>query len=304
MTPQPQLQPQPHPPFSGSADVEAEGGRINDSMPRTTVDISKIQGQLIETQVELDKIRETSHSNDKRYRELEVIWEKRQFDYEELSMRYRVTMGELEAERMAKEQAVKTKDSTLLRIDKLRAEVLDLRTQLTDAQNVNLASVDEKVVEVTRWRKEATDEKAAKERAIKQKESSESTLEYIKDQMRDAQTQASDWKDQYEKAAAELADLQKKTSGDIGAHKKIHYDRTNNIYKKQLEHERMKNANLERQNGRQEEEIQRLRGMQKGYGTRGSSVPRSPRVGAGGTGSRAASPLPNNRDRVSNLRNG
>jgi chromosome segregation ATPase len=302
MTPQPQ--PQSQPTFSSSADVEAEVTRISDSMPGTAANISKFQEQLIEKQAELDKLRKTSHANDKRYRELEAIWEKRQFEYEELSTRYRVTMGELENEKLAREQAVKTKDFTLLRIDKLRAEVVDLRTQLTEAQNVNLASEDEKVAEVTRWKKEAADEKVAKERAIKQKESSESTLEYIKDQMRDAQTQASDWKEQYERAAAELADLQKKTSGDIGAHKKMHYDRTNDILKKQLAHERIRNANLERLNGRHEDEIQRLRGMQKGYGTRGSSVPRSPRVGAGGPGSRAASPLLGNRDRVSNLRNG
>ena len=296
ITPQPQ---QARTTPSASFNADAEVTHISDSMPGTAVSVSKLQEQLAHQQHELDRVLTLSSLNEKRHRELEEVWDRRQTDYEDLSKKHRVLLGELEANKTKMEKVIKSKELTNQQIEKLRNEVAELRANLQEQRGINLASTDEKVAELTRWRQEAAEEKKLKEAAQRSKETTDGMLEYQKDQLRNAQEGAASWKDAYESIAAELTALKARDPVAVAEIKKQHQDNVLEAARKQLSAAKVERETLVKMLMQKDEEIHKLKNGRGGYGTRGTSVPRSPRIGAG---SRAASPLA--KDRVSNLRNG
>lgn len=298
------LTPQQEVTSSGNANADAEVTHISDSLPGTAAEISNLQDQLATTQAALSKAEKALvilRASDAHHREIQASWDRRQYDFEDLSKQHRLLMNDLEAEKKRVEQATKSKESSMQRVEQLRSEVLELRAKLGEQEKINLASDDEKIREITRWQKEASDERAAKERAIKSREATDSMLSFLQEQRRNAEEQAVRWKEDHATLLTEVEALHRKSGeNDPRLLRKEHEERAIEVLRRQLELEKAKTAQLNKILERKDEEITRFREKGKGYGTRGSSVPRSPRVG--GPGSRATSPLP--RDRVSNLRNG
>lgn len=265
---------------------------------------AQLQKQLDKTLAELRHSREQRDKDVaelRHFREQEATWDRRQTEYEELAKQHRLIRGLLEDANEKSEQEAKNKDFMLQRIDKLRTENSSLKTRLEELQQQNLASSDELVVENTKLRTQLRDAELAKESAEKREKSTNTTMDYMRDQLQTAQARAIEHKTRLDESLATIARLETQASGEVAKLKQIH---VNKAYETAMKHLSQKTLELEAErklNQRKDDEIQRLKSEKKAYGTRQSSVPRSPRVGPG---SRAASPLPGPRDRVNHLRNG
>lgn len=285
--------------------AEAETTHISDSMPGTAAEGPSLQEQLAEMQKKVELAQDNERralaiakASAKRTQELDATLNDRQTNYEDLSKQFRLTTSALENEKLQKERALTRSVNSDERNKKLNAEIADLKTKLSALQASNMSSPDEKAAEIARLQKENEDMAKKLNSALKDKSSADSMLEYIKDELRTAQSQAAEWKSRCEAANSELEHLQPIAAGEVTKTKEIHYQRSTELLRQQYEHTKMVNLKMEKVLQQKEEEIQRLKGGARDrYGTRQSSVPRSPRVG-----SRAGSPAP--RDRVSNLRNG
>jgi antirestriction protein len=243
-------------------------------------------------------------ARDKHQRELEAAWDHQQTNHENLSKEHRVLKSELESKQKSLDAANRVKENMEQRNIKLLAELSELRAQLSEQKRVNLLSDDEKIVELTQLRQQLQEERAAKENALKAQKSTESSMEYMKDNLRQAQDSASNWKMQHDIGQEEITRLQKIASGELTTTKKVHYNSGYEALMQQYKQERVQKEHYRRLAEKRDEEMVKLKEKEKkAYGTRQSSVPRSPRVGPAGASSRAGSPLPA-RDRVSNLRNG
>ncbi|KAF2789786.1 hypothetical protein K505DRAFT_365297 [Melanomma pulvis-pyrius CBS 109.77] len=289
MTPQPQ-------PASGT---DNEITHISDSMPGTAVHASKLQEQLNEKQRALEKAKAELKAHNKRFREHQVTWDKRQTEFEDLHKNHRVLLGEIETCKKSLETSVKQKENAKERFNKKAAEFEELRTLYNQLQTTNLASDDNNVVEIARLRKELAESKEAEARAVSKAASIENTLEYTKEQYRNAQDSATEFKEANDTLTAELAIANKKASGEVAKLKKLHLDRSFDEVVKQRDSLRTEKSTLEKVLQLKEEEIARLKSAKDvRMNTRGQSAgPKTPRPG-----SRAASPT-SFRNRVSNLRN-
>jgi chromosome segregation ATPase len=304
----PRLTPQP----TSSANPEAEITHVSDSMPGTAPAMPlsttlPLPQQLLETQTSLAQAQAALKANDKRHREVIASWEKRQYEYEDLVQRHRLLMGKFESATKTTETNAKHRELTTQRYEKRGAELEDLRKQLAEQKAVNATSDDEKIALITRLRDELAESKLKEDRATKRAESSEQTLEYTKEQYRLAQDSATDLAQQVATLNSAMPALQIQASGELTALKSLHLSKSYGVLKRKLEVAKVERENAAKILEKKDEEIAKLKSEKKSYGTRGGSVPRSPRVGAGasaGPPSRGASPLPGGRDRVANLRNG
>lgn len=232
-----------------------------------------------------------------RTRELDATLDDRQTNYEDLTRKLRIATSALQDEQTKRERATTLKENADERNKKLQAEITDLKAKLSALQAHTLASPNTQAAEIARLLQEHADMAKKLNSALNDKRSADSMQEYMKDELRSAQTQAAEWKERWETANEEAERLQVLAAGQVTSLKKIHYDRSAELLRQQYERLRIDNENKAKMLQAKEEEIQRLKGGARGYGTRQSSVPRSPRVG-----SRATSPV--SRDRVNTLRNG
>ncbi|KAF2448883.1 hypothetical protein P171DRAFT_470524 [Karstenula rhodostoma CBS 690.94] len=285
--------------FTPQPQAQASTSHVSDSEPATSLSI--------EQQLEWYK------QENKRLREVTQSYVNRQWQYEEMSHKYRpmeIRAQRAENERdMGKERELKLREQLNIKT----ADSLEQRKNVEELRAVNLLSEDAKVRtiadqngEIERLKDELAKETKAKEDAIAYKRSTETTLEYVQDQRREAQnaataaTQRADVlakaNEKLERAAKAKALLpsfnERQTRQADEAVARVTAERDN--LKKQLRVQAEKN----KQQATELERFKMTRGV--GGGTRAASVgARTPRPG-----SRAASPLPNGRDRIANLRNG
>lgn len=287
--------PQPQP--------QASASHVSDSEPATSLSI--------EQQLERYK------QENKRLREVTQSYVKRQWRYEEMSHKYKTIENRAERaenERdMGKERELKLREQLNVKT----ADSLEQRKNVEELRDVNLLSEDAKVRtiaeqkgEIERLKDELAKETKAKEDAIAYKKSTETTLEYVQDQRREAQNAAT--------AATQRADELVKANAKLerAAKAKALLPNFNEQQKRQQE-QAIALVTAERDNLKKQLRVQAEKTKQQatelerykvtrgvGGGTRAASVgagvgSRTPRPG-----SRAASPLPNGRDRIANLRNG
>jgi hypothetical protein len=285
----PQPQPQPH----------ASTSHISDSEPGASVS----NEQRLEWYIQ----------ENKRLCEVTDSYVKRQWLYEETS-RKRKAM-EIRAERAERERdAAKEREAKLREQFNTRiANDTEQRQQVEELRAVHLLSEDAKVrkiaeqsAEIERLKAEVAKEMKAKEEAITSKRSTETTLEYVQEQRRSAQSEAIAAAQSVEaltKANAKLERAAKAQSLLPNFDKRQRRLAEETIARQTAENEIQKKQNrvLAEKLKDKTTELERhkvTRGV--GGGTRAASVgARTPRPG-----SRAASPLPNGRDRIANLRNG
>ncbi|KAJ4346837.1 uncharacterized protein N0V89_010769 [Didymosphaeria variabile] len=237
----------------------------------------------------------------------------RQGRYEEQNLQNSALNNEnkLYKEKLAisERQGVRTREQ----LTNMTARNEELRKQIEEQRRLNLLSPDAKdreiagkSVEIESLKVQLAKEIKAKEDAIASKKSTEATLEYVKEARSTVQSEAISLNQRVEELEKDNDKLQREVKAQPlvpnfhdrqkhqAAEKEARLKGEIMILTKLLRvnDEKMKQLTTEN------ERVKLTRGV--GGGTRAASVgPRTPR-----SGSRAASPLPNGRDRVANLRNG
>ncbi|KAF2179844.1 hypothetical protein K469DRAFT_673661 [Zopfia rhizophila CBS 207.26] len=293
MTPQPQA--------SGTV---ADSTHISDSIPGSSQKISKLQALLEETQQALKQKEAAFKASERHSRQFEATLNRRQTEFEDLTRRCLMLQEQLETANTRVERADKEKVIKQEQYERKCAEVQEVKAQLEQQQQTNLASDDEKVAEITQLRLDLAACKLTEEKATKLAKSTEETLGYVREQYQNAQSIAAEYAQANQLLQSQVAKLEKKASGEAARLKQIHLEKNHETMVKMNDQLKIRKGHLERLLERKEDEISRYKnGKGVGMGTRAASVPRSPRVG-GASGSRAASPVVGGRDRVRDLRNG
>ncbi|ORY03337.1 hypothetical protein BCR34DRAFT_591630 [Clohesyomyces aquaticus] len=278
------------------ATAQVDITHISDSMPSTAIQVTKLQAQL-------EQERKAHKQTMRLKREFENALDKSRTQLEDLQKRHKVILAEAEAEKKKADLAVRHKQNLQDRYEKRGEDMLELRAKLQEHENVAVSSEDEKIAEIARLMKELREVKEEAERAEAKAASAENLRNYMQEQYSDARERATQLND--EKIAAESERDAYKQQADV-THvdlKKLHIDDSTKQVMRQVELLRTQKKQMEKLLQQKEDEITKMRTAKGvGMGTRAASVPRSPRVGAGGVTSRGASPLPGGR--ISNLRNG
>ena len=194
--------------------------------------------------------------------------------------------------------------------DKARAQVeaqaVEKRslTEELDAQRVlGLASNNDKDVEITRLRKEIEAAILERNKAQNSAKTSDTNLEYTKEQYRIASNTAGQLQTELNALRAQNEKLAQQASGEAAKVKALHLDLSAKNMLQQINGLRNENTNLKSVLKNREEDLLRAKNNsgRAAYGTRGQSTTPQPK-----TRSRAASPergstAPRGRGRISNL---
>ncbi|KAH7396167.1 hypothetical protein BKA66DRAFT_454590 [Pyrenochaeta sp. MPI-SDFR-AT-0127] len=291
-TPQPQT-------VTGSSmtNIENEATHISDSIPGTAADIANLRRQLARTEEAYEKERAGRKAEEQRFRDHEVLWDKQQTVHEDLTREYRLLLGQQKVVEEKLESMTKNNETLRERLVAKTAEIRQLTNQLEEQRTTHLLSDDAKIGEITRLRKELATALEDKERAVKSKKTSDSMLDYTKEQYRNAQDSATSSQATIDQLTEENAKLSHAASGQPAILKGLHLERQYENQDKQLKSLRAESTILKRTLWQKDEELQRARNVGRmGVGTRAQSATPQPKVR-----SRAASPMGG---RLSNLRNG
>jgi hypothetical protein len=291
LTPQPQGAP-------SSSINENEITRISDSMPGTAIDMSNLRAQVARVEETLQKERNAREAEQAHYREQEAAWDKQQTAHEDLTREYRILLG--------KQQSAEEKIATLEKNnenfrERLAACTTELRTrdeQLEEQRNTHALSEDAKIAEITKLRTDLAQAVADKERAFKSAATTDSTLDYTKEQYRLAQDAATTSAARVTELEAQVAKLSHTASGQPAKLKELHLGRQYDLQAKQIKSLKAENNTLKKTMQFKEDELARakLSTGRPGVGTRATSATPQPNK----VRSRATSPA----NRLSNLRNG
>ncbi|KAJ4377375.1 hypothetical protein N0V83_000200 [Neocucurbitaria cava] len=291
-TPQPQGVP--------GSNVNHEPGvtHISDSMPGTAANVASLRRQLAQIEEAYRKERDARKAEEQRFSDHEEMWDKQQTVHENLTREYRLLLGQQKSTEEKLETMTTNNETLRNRLADRTTEMKQLNDQLDEQRATHLLSEDEKIAEITRLRQELTTTQAERQKALRNVQTTESTLEYTKEQYRLAQDTATSSQSLMEELTASNAKLQHQASGQPAKLKALHLDRQAENQDRQIKSLRAENLILKRTLGQKEEELQRLRSNpgRAGVGTRAQSVTPQPKVR-----SRAASPMGG---RLSNLRNG
>ncbi|KAF2462755.1 uncharacterized protein BDR25DRAFT_308134 [Lindgomyces ingoldianus] len=282
----------PTPQATANADIS----HISDSMPNTAAQISILQARLEQEQ--------QAHKQARRQkREFELTLDKRQTEFEDLNKKFRLLLGEVEVANHKVEAAKRQKENLQERFDKRTTEVEELQNKVLAQEQLLLTSEDDKVAEITRLRKEVEQANEAKKCAEKKANSEENLCNYLKEQFSNARDRATEVVEEMVAVKAERDTYKQQAESTRVDLKKLHMDNSSTHMMEQIQRQKIRISHLEKSLQQKDEEAMRFKYSKGvGMGTRAASVPRSPRVGAGGATSRAASPFTGHR--VSNLRNG
>ncbi|CAI6296362.1 unnamed protein product [Periconia digitata] len=280
-------------------DPNNEITHVTDSMPGTAADALEMRARIEHLEKELAIEQDKRRMQEKRSKQDHMHWEQQQNRHEEFSRTYASLKKEREVAGNRLEAAARTETNLREQLSSKKDEILAMQIKLKELQDLHTQSEDVKAAEITRLGKVVEDAKESERRALKSKVSTEKDLEYIKDQYQKAQAAAREAQDENDELKKQLTTFKKqdpkqvselgngfyKRGEKLAAHKEVSSAALVKMLKKQLESKEQENARLKAGRG-------------VGAGTRAQSV--GPRTRPS---SRAASPLPTNRDRLTNLRN-
>ena len=193
------------------------------------------------------------------------------------------------------QQALERMNISETRINELRAERSELKQQLQEANQKLLDHSVPERRELETLRLAAAQTLSDKDKAVKRVENSQKELEWSRSMYQDASSKAQELAQSNIDLEKQLLDAQKLASGEQAHARQLSNDATTK--KLQREIQRLQSLLRDREIGLKlrDEEIARLKESSRGrIGTRGSSVPRSPRLGSPvnlkGRGSRQPSP--------------
>ncbi|KAH7071275.1 hypothetical protein BKA63DRAFT_419116 [Paraphoma chrysanthemicola] len=291
-TPQPQTVP------GSSNNNENEVTRISDSMPGTARDdTSTLRAKLDRIEQAYQEERALRKAQAAQFTEQEAMWTKQQYAHEDLSKQYRLLLGKHQSIEAKVETMTKNNETLRERLNARTTEMRTLSDQLTEQRNTHLLSDDAKIAELTKLRTELATAIDEKTRALKTAQSSDTMLEYTKEQWRTAQDAATTAQSTVSDLEEQITKLTHTASGQPAKLKALHLDRQYEIMANQVKALRGENSILKTSLKQKDEELQRAKasGSRMGVGTRATSATPKPR-------SRATSPMLGGR--LSNLRNG
>lgn len=295
------LTPQPNEATTGSSlhnthDVT----HISDSMPLTSNsnNLEQARAQAAHWEAAYHKERAARQADKALFREHEIQWDKQQTVHEDFTREYRLLQGKQKDTEKQLDNMRKTIETLRNRLTNRENDLQTLRDQLRELTAVNTTSADEKVVEITKLRKELADAKEEKERAIRNAKAAEDRAEYTKEQYRVAQEAAAASQAALKDIEAQNEKLQQQASARPAKLKALHLNNQFENQATQIRSLRAETNILKKSLAQKEDELQRAKasGGRMGVGTRGTSATPQPK-----TRSRAASPMGG---RLSNLRNG
>jgi hypothetical protein len=288
------LTPQPHGIASTSSN-ENEITRISDSMPGTAAN-NTLRAQLARMEEAFEKESSMRRAEQALFREHAIMWDKQQTVHEDLTREYRLLLSS--KQELEEKVGTTTKNNNTLR-ERLATRTTEIRVlteQLEEQRDTHLLSEDDKIIEITKLRKDKAEANVEKERALKNAKSAEATLEYTKEQYRQAQEAATNSASTTAVLEAQIAKLSHAASGERTKLKSLHFGRQHENLAAQIKNLKAENTIVRQALKVKEDELARakLSGGRMGVGTRATSATPQPK-----TRSRAASPM-----RLSNLRNG
>jgi len=199
----------------------------------------------------------------------EALNDRGQFEHE-------FNMSSLRQANLRKE--LENKEAELI---KLREQKATLQAELTDARTALSSSSIPEIVEMGKLKEELVKEKSEKERLEKRLKNMQSDLEYMRNNYQNSSTLAAEHASENRALQTELDKLREKDKRDMV---RIHEIQRSNEVKECLRRVQTlkdEKSELERELEKKQEELRAV--MNGRRATRGTSVPRSPRMGTGGT---------------------
>lgn len=271
--------------------------RVSDSMPGTAA------SKNARLAASLEKVSTALLQEQKERREEAVMWDRQQTEHENRQEQYRKLFNEKAAVDRELTNLTAIRDKLRTQIEVHIAEIRGLRDELEALRTLNLRSSDDKNVEITRLRKELEAANLELEKARTSAKTQDQTLDFLKEQYREAQLSAAQAQSEVETLTSTNAKLTQKASGEAAKLKQMHLDRSAKHLMQQNKALQNENAILKARLKTNEEELVRAKSNsgRYAYGTRGQSTTPQPK-----NRSRAASPAGGSRaarggGRISNL---
>lgn len=287
--------PQPRVIPNSSVNHENEITRISDSMPGTAMnEEERLKVRLKEAYFEHLRI-------EKEYQAKEIMWDKQQTEHENRAQGYRKLFNEKAEVDRAHESMTRSRDKLRTQLETQAIEVKILRDELEAQRSLGMESESQKDVEITRLRKELETVQLERDKAIKSAQSTETTLEYTKEQYRSASKTVGQLQNDLTSLEMKNAKLAQQASGEAFKLKQVHFNRSMNNLIEQIKVLKSENSNIKVLLKQKEDELLRVKSNpgRMGYSTRAQSTTPQPR-----TRSRATSPTRERevRGRVTGLR--
>jgi chromosome segregation ATPase len=271
--------------------------RVSDSVPASTsTENARLRAQLEKL------VAERRHIN-KLHEDEKVQWNDQQTQHEEREERNRKLLRETANLERALEVMTTKHEKARAQVEAQAVEKRVLAEKLNTQRELGLASADEKDVEITRLRKEIEAANLERDKAQGSAKTSETNLEYTKEQYRIASNTAGQLQTEVNTLQAQNKKLAQQASGEAAKVKALHLDLSAKNMMQQITNLKNENTNLKNMLKNRDADLIRAKNNsgRAAYGTRGQSTTPQPK-----TRSRAASPergsnAPRGRGRISNL---
>ena len=231
------------------------------------------------------------------------MWNEQQTQHENREEQHRKLLREKANLERALESMTTKHDKARAQVEAQAVEKRSLTEELNAQRDLGLASNNDKDVEITRLRKEIEAAILERNKAQNSAKTSDTNLEYTKEQYRIASNTAGQLQTEVNTLQAQNEKLAQQASGEVAKVKKLHLDVSAKNMMQQINNLKNENTNLKNMLKNREEDLIRAKNNngRAAYGTRGQSTTPQPK-----TRSRAASPergsnAPRGRGRISNL---
>lgn len=274
-TPQPRVIP------NSSVNPDHEVTRVSDSMPGTAAtETAHLLASLDRKNAELIRVLEE-------HRDERVMWDRQQTEHESRQQDYRKLFNEKAEVDRAHESMTRNRDKLRTQLETQATDLRALREELQAQRDLSLASTDGKDVEITRLRQELEAARIERDKALASVNSTDKTLDFIKDQYRLAQNTAAQLQSDLTALETQNVQLTIQASGEQAKLKALHLETSHKNLMQQCKLLSNENAQLKATLRQKEEDLIRAKNNsgRSVYGTRAASTTPQPK-----TRSRAASP--------------
>ena len=181
---------------------------------------------------------------------------------------------------------LENKDSEVTKLRDLKAA---LEKELAEARAALSSSSVPEIAEMGKLKEELLQERSERERLQKRLTNMQGDLEYMRNNYQNSSSLAAEHASENQTLQAELAKLREKDKQDMVRIHEIQRDNENKEYIRRVKELQGENSELERELEKKQDELKAL--MNGRRATRGTSVPRSPHMGTGGTMSPGPRPM-------------
>lgn len=184
------------------------------------------------------------------------------------------------------QKELENKDAEVTKLRELKTTV---EKELAEARTALSSSAIPEIAEMGRMREELLKEKSEKERLQKRLTNMQGDLEYMRSNYQNSSTLAAEHASENQTLQAKVEKLREKDKADRVRIHEIQRNSEVAEYLRRVKELKEENGELERELEKKQEELRAV--MNGRRATRGTSVPRSPRMGTGGTMSPGPRPM-------------